>query len=59
MTKKILIPMFLFLIGFVALTTPKVSAAEQRYTSYVDMPGGSSLVGSARDFAYDYHKISL
>lgn len=53
--KKILAVLF----GLAVLPLFSASAYEQRYTSYVDMPGGSSLVGSARDYSYKNHKITL
>lgn len=48
------------IIVVIAITIVSVVfAAEQRYTSYVDMPGGSNLVGSSRKYSYKNHKISL
>ena len=36
-----------------------VSAAEERFVSTLEMPGGSTLVGQTRTGKFDYHKISL
>lgn len=55
--KKRILAIFIIVLSIVLVEV--VVAVEQRYTSYVDMPGGSSLEGSARSYSYKNHKISL
>ncbi len=47
---------FMILFSFISYN---VKALEQRYTSYIEMYGGSSLIGQAYDFSYVNHKISM
>jgi len=46
-------------ILFVCLMTNIVNALEQRYTTSINIASESWLQGSARNYAYKYHKIAI
>ncbi|MCI5677692.1 MAG: hypothetical protein SOT41_00525 [Candidatus Faecisoma sp.] len=49
----------LVILGLIVIPFITAFAVEQRYTSYIIMPGGSNLVGEKRNFSYSNHKITL
>lgn len=59
MKNKKRLALLVLLMGIVAIPFAKVSAAEQRYSSTIDIQPASSLTGSTRDYAYSKHKISI
>lgn len=57
--KKLLVSVSILAILGLSFGAVSARYREQRYSSYVEMPGGSYLEGSSRDYIYENHKISL
>lgn len=51
--------LLVLLLGIVAIPFVKVSAAEERYTSSIEIQSASTLTGATRDYEYNKHKISI
>lgn len=51
--------LFFMLFALAIIIPVSVFAAEQRYTTYIKMGHGTSLVGSYRNYEYKNHKIEF
>lgn len=57
--RKLNKPLFLLLLGLTICPLFSVSALSDRHSSYVDMAGGQTVIGSARSYKYKNHKIEM